>query len=55
MHAAHMWYENKIYSSNTNEDIYNPEKTRRVSVKLYTTEYCWYIPNTIEVNGMKKA
>ena len=32
MHAAHIWYENKIYSSNTNEDIYNPEKTRRVSV-----------------------
>lgn len=29
--AAHMWYENKIWSANTNEDLYHPEKTRRVS------------------------
>ena len=32
--AAHMWYENKVYNSNTNEDIYNPEKTRRVSIHV---------------------
>ena len=29
--AAHMWYESKIWNANTNEDLYNPEKTRRVS------------------------
>lgn len=30
--TAHMWFENTICNANTNEDIYNPEKTRRVSV-----------------------
>lgn len=29
--TAHMWFENKVCNANTNEDIYQPEKTRRVS------------------------